>query len=146
MLRGRMGNRLVGVVTMVSGRLSRRSSRESPSWNTLRIPGDHAPGLPASMDTCPLHPLIFLRNHGSLRREPPCGCSTAWSSMPELLARLASIRSTSNGSRVKGQSYRDPRCRHGVQSLKLLDVRRTRVSPVEVEKFRAALPDCKVRH
>jgi Leucine-rich repeat (LRR) protein len=35
---------------------------------------------------------------------------------------------------------------HGLQSLKLLDVRRTQVSPAEVEKFRAALPDCKVRH
>jgi len=35
---------------------------------------------------------------------------------------------------------------HGLQSLKLLDVRRTRVSPAEVEKFKAALPDCKVRH
>ena len=35
---------------------------------------------------------------------------------------------------------------HGLQSLKLLDVRRTQVSPAEVEKFKAALPDCKVRH
>gem|GEM_PF-5513417 len=35
---------------------------------------------------------------------------------------------------------------HGLSSLKLLDVRRTRVSPAEIEKFKATLPDCKVRH
>ncbi|MFP6617720.1 MAG: leucine-rich repeat domain-containing protein [Pirellulaceae bacterium] len=35
---------------------------------------------------------------------------------------------------------------HELDSLKLLDVRRTQVSASEIEKFKAALPDCKVRH
>jgi internalin A len=35
---------------------------------------------------------------------------------------------------------------HELGSLKLLDVRRTQVSASEIEKFKAALPDCKVRY
>jgi len=35
---------------------------------------------------------------------------------------------------------------HELKSLELLDVRRTQVNESEVEKFKAAVPDCKVRH
>ena len=35
---------------------------------------------------------------------------------------------------------------HGLESLELLDVRRTEVSASEVERFKAAVPNCEVRH
>ena len=35
---------------------------------------------------------------------------------------------------------------HGLKSLELLDVRKTEVSASEVEKFKAAVPNCEVRH
>ena len=35
---------------------------------------------------------------------------------------------------------------HGLKSLEFLDVRKTEVNKSEVEKFKAAVPDCEVRH
>ncbi len=35
---------------------------------------------------------------------------------------------------------------HGLKSLELLDVRKTEVSESEVEKFKAMVPNCEVRH